>query len=882
MSLSRVLTLLGIWLASGAILVSQPALAMENDLPYDLQQRLEEPLQERVKSLLRERNAENNPYKRGAYSHSFLKIDDSTYQVSFHLDTAESGVMKTERYLYTLELNPANLLWSITNEELQDTFSSLYRRNPGDEEFKNFDSFHLELEGLTVKADSGGLIIDTCDNKPEFLILSGENLSYDYTPPSAQRGNLYKVLKDNKPTDFVFSPSRVTIFCDPTSCGELLASNFEGLRPTTEADLYGRLKNAYNKYMDNLGDNRHDDGFSGFHLPYEKDRRNVTLVVKKSGVDHRLGLDFDSEEPREATFFVTDYGPIFSYYSQETLNSGISSYDLEARPDFNSRYFDLKAVKGTIELGVQNSQRLQADVTFTMVAKRPMRELRFGMARLSSSRSASSETKDPRMSINSFQDGAGNELTWAKTGSVSGLIELPEEIPAGSELKIRAQFINDDVINRLTPSYTYLARSGWLPFVNFTDRIEEFDLTVLSPAKFKPLAVGHIVEESKEGRVYKTRWKAQSGVTFPTVIYGDYVEGKAGFEAKRVNGEVIPVAIFVDRDNMRAWDIRPKQLRPLADDAVNAMNLYQEVFGVEYPYQRLDLVNDTASFRGQSPASLVYLGAAAFRGQGALSDAYLTTFVKSLVAHEVAHQWWGSLINNANMRNYWFVESLAEYSAALFIEARYGKKEYQQHVNAWRKEIMEAELQVSVQDAPVLWSSHGAGLGYRAAVYAQGPYMFHIMRSTFGDEKFFAFLKSLAQNLQGKAIITRDIQKEAEKAFNMSMEDFFDQWVRGVGLPSYTVKYKTRRLEDGTYMVEGAVHQQVLLGPNKDVLPDTYYVAVIRMTIDGKKGKTYAKTLVVDGPETKFQIKVPEQPKAVHLNEQGEVLAHDIVMEQAG
>ena len=232
------------------------------------------------------------------------------------------------------------------------------------------------------------------------------------------------------------------------------------------------------------------------------------------------------------------------------------------------------------------------------------------------------------------------------------------------------------------------------------------------------------------------------------------MESKAGFDALRADGDKIPVAIYVDRDNMRAWNIRPKQLRPLADDAANALNLYREIFGVEYPYARLDLVNDTASLRGQSPASLIYLGSAAFRGEGALSDASATTFVKSLVAHEVAHQWWGSLISNANSRNYWFVESLAEYSAALFVEARYGAKAYKKHVRAWRREILRADLRVSVQDAPILWSGRAVprGAGYRAAVYAQGPYMFHILRNSFGDEKFFAFLAVPTGDILGRKI----------------------------------------------------------------------------------------------------------------------------------
>ncbi|MCZ6650064.1 MAG: M1 family aminopeptidase, partial [Acidobacteria bacterium] len=691
---------------------------------------------------------------------------------------------------------------------------------------------------------------------------------------------LYDVLKKEKIKDFVFTPERVTIYCDQHACAELLASSFTGLRPATRADMGNVLKNYYSEYLHNLRENRHKNGFSGFHLPYKDDRRNVTVVIKRANVDHRVGLDYDNKEPREVTFFATDYGPLFSYYSRETQNSGISSYDLEKRLDLQSRYYDLQAFKGTVELGIEESQRMRADVTFTMVTRMPLTEVRFNLARLTGGRSAKSETKDPRLAINSFQDGEGNELIWMKTGSVSGYVILPEELPAGSELTLRAQYINDDAIYRLTPSYAYLARTGWLPFVSFVDKIDDFDLTILSPSKFTTLAVGHIVEESKDGPVYTTRWKSQSPVTFPTVVYGNYVESKAGFDAKRANGDKIPVAIHVDRDNMRVWGIRPKQLRPLADDAANALNLYREMFGVEYPYARLDLVNDWNALRGQAPGSLIYLGSAAFRGEGALSDASLTTFVKSLVAHEVAHQWWGSLISNANDRNYWFVESLAEYSAALFVEARYGAKAYKKHVQAWRREILRADLRVSVQDAPILWSGRAVprGAGYRAAVYAQGPYMFHILRNSFGDDKFFAFLKTLAQDLQGREIVTRDIQRVAEKAFNMNLEAFFDQWIRGVGLPEYKIQYKTRRLEDGNYMVEGTIHQHVLLGTKKEIMPDTYYQAVLRVTIDGKKGKAYAKTLVVDGPATEFQVKIPEEPRGIHFNERGGVLAHDIVM----
>ncbi|MFQ5720827.1 MAG: M1 family metallopeptidase, partial [Acidobacteriota bacterium] len=667
---------------------------------------------------------------------------------------------------------------------------------------------------------------------------------------------LAEVFKEDKKSDFVFTPTYVTLFCDPHSCQDILKTRFTGLAPSSREDAGEFLRKAYDEYIHDQRESRHDDGFSGFHRPFDDDRRVVSAAVKKQSADHRIYLRSDNAAPRELTFSVSGYGPLYSYYSPATLHGALSPYELEKRPDLGSRYFDLQKLKGTVELGLDKSERLRADMTYSMVTRMPLRELPFSIARLSRGRTSSKEAKNPRMTIDSLQDADGNELTWVKTGPVSGIVILPETIPAGTALTVVMRFTNDDSLYRFTPSYAYVSRGGWLPFVHFEDRIDSFDLTVKAPAKYKVLSVGTMVDESTDKGVSTTRWVAKSPVTFPTVIYGDYVEGKPGFDAKTISGDKIPITIHVDRDGMRAWSIRPKQLKPLADDAANALNLYREIYGEDYPYGRLDLVNDPiGGLYGQSPASMIYLGSASFRGEGALGEAGgsgTTLFVKSLVAHEAAHQWWGGLINNRNQRNYWFVESLAEYSAALFVEARYGRDAYRKHVEAWRKEILDADLRVSVQDAPVLWS--GGFAGYRAAVYAQGPYMFHIMRNTFGDEKFFAFLKALAHDLKGKEIVTRDIQKVSEKVFKVDMEPFFDQWIRGVGLPEYTVNYTTHRAEDGGYLVEGRIAQRVVLGKEKRVIPGRYFMAAVRLTVAGKKGKSYAKTLLVQGPETEFRV----------------------------
>jgi aminopeptidase N len=136
-----------------------------------------------------------------------------------------------------------------------------------------------------------------------------------------------------------------------------------------------------------------------------------------------------------------------------------------------------------------------------------------------------------------------------------------------------------------------------------------------------------------------------------------------------------------------------------------------------------------------------------------MGGANLSKFNRTVVAHEVGHQWWGSLIPNHNNGNYWFVESLAEYSSAIYVEVTEGKPAYYDKVADWRRAILDTDLQSSVQDASVVWSGH-LGSGYQAAVYNKGPYAFHVMRMTWGDEKFFKFLKNLAQGLKNKDIVT--------------------------------------------------------------------------------------------------------------------------------
>jgi aminopeptidase N len=492
--------------------------------------------------------------------------------------------------------------------------------------------------------------------------------------------------------------------------------------------------------------------------------------------------------------------------------------------------------------------------------------------------------------VNSLEDGDGQPLVYVKRGPTGGYVVLPEEKPAGTELLVRLEYETEGSIRKLTPTFSYVERGGWLPFVSFTDRIDDFNLTITAPSKFQTISVGTKVSEIEKGDRVTTEWKAKH-VTFPTIIFGDYNQDSSKTTATKFDGTEIPVTIYVDKDSMRSFGIPPKNLRPLAAQAVNALNFYRERFGVDYPFDKLDLVNSPAQgLSAQSPASIVYVGNPVFRSKslmtGGWNAADTASFLDSVIAHEVGHQWFGAVVGNKNSRSYWFIESLAEYASALYMEfvasegyqkPEKGRKAYMKMVDGWRKTILETDLMNCIQNSEVAYLGESYGRARQALIYNKGPYAFHILRETFGDEKMFAFLKTLTTELAGKNVVTRDIQHVAEQSFGGTMEWFFDQWIRGIGIPQYAFNFEYRKAEDGTFIVQGNVKQRVVAGLKKYVLDDVYYRGIIPVVVEGRDGQEYRKGLLVEGAQTDFAFKVPVEPMEITFNDDGEILAESVI-----
>lgn len=902
------------------LLVSAPAFGEEaepqgdDDIPYAIQEGLRAALLVKVNEIRKETDESGVENARGSHFDTYEKIGDDRYQVVFHKRIAGDEALRVERYRVTLE-KTGDTDFKIVDEEFEKAWDGvLYRHVPGDETFHNFKSFEFAAEGLEASSGPGTAIVDYFMGVPDRVYIQGKNMKWSYTPPAET--DFYSIAQITKKVlkeEYVFDPHWYYVDCAGESCKELLEGSFKGLTEATLEQVDGVIAKEYKEGLRKAREARKDNPITGFLRKPRDGVKIRSFYVKRDSVkDHWAWLTYNNEAPEELKFGVTGRGNLFSYYSKATRDSGQSPYDLEERPDVNALDYHVVGLKGKVDLAVADSETLMADVTYDLEIKRNIEQLFIGIAQVRGSGNEKSQNKRPTMRVKRLEDGDGNELSFVRLGGAAGVILLSEPLDKGDRVTVRVQFQNDGALYKLNHTYSYLSRGGWLPFVRFGDMIDEFELTIRVPERYEILGIGKRDSEKIADGLRVEQYSAKKPVTFPTIIFGDYISMDSKVKATKLDGTDIPVMAWVDRtstmsrskiqsyDDLRdaqaeyaggVLEIRPSAMQPIADQAANSLNLFKEIYQVDYPFRKLDLVNDPIGpgFYGQAPSSIVYLGTGVWQATGSnahFGGTNISRFNDEVVAHEVAHQWWGGVVTNANSRNYWFVESLAEYSSAMYVEAvqsdggknpQKGWKAYLRKVGEWRDAILKSDIMASVQYSDTVWSGEFPGQSRQALIYNQGPYAFHILRMTFGEEKFFAFMRALAQELQGREIVTRDIQRVAEQSFGGNMDWFFDQWIRGVGLPQYSFNYRTRQAEDGNWIVEGNIKQRIVVGKGEHELRGESYRGIISITVDGADKQEYPVQVLLDGPDTPFQFKVPVEPIELTLNKNLEMLAHDVL-----
>src|SRR5712692_203043 len=157
-----------------------------------------------------------------------------------------------------------------------------------------------------------------------------------------------------------------------------------------------------------------------------------------------------------------------------------------------------------------------------------------------------------------------------------------------------------------------------------------------------------------------------------------------------------------------------------------------------------------------------------------------------ILAHELAHQWFGNSISVKSWSDVWLNEGFATYAYALWRERRDGKTAYFQAMKKWdRADFSWSVFIEDPKDQDKLFS---------ATTFYKGAWVLHMLRHVMGDEAFFRALKKYVKTFAYKNASTQDYQSVCEKEYGRPLDWFFKEWVYGSGRPEYKYQWSVSRV----------------------------------------------------------------------------------------
>ncbi len=147
-----------------------------------------------------------------------------------------------------------------------------------------------------------------------------------------------------------------------------------------------------------------------------------------------------------------------------------------------------------------------------------------------------------------------------------------------------------------------------------------------------------------------------------------------------------------------------------------------------------------------------------------------------VIAHEMAHQWWGNLVTCATWRDFWLNEGITTFMVAAWKQHSGGEAAYRRELDVARRRA-ERNREMGF-DKPLAWAGEYPSLGARRAVqYSKGALFLADLRESIGDAAFWNGLRRFTRRHAGGTVTSRDFQDAMEKASGRDLSPMFAEWV---------------------------------------------------------------------------------------------------------
>jgi hypothetical protein len=208
----------------------------------------------------------------------------------------------------------------------------------------------------------------------------------------------------------------------------------------------------------------------------------------------------------------------------------------------------------------------------------------------------------------------------------------------------------------------------------------------------------------------------------------------------------------------------------------DALRTYNERFGL-YPFAEFDAVETPITAAGIEYPGLIVV-AQRFYQEGQEGG-----FFEFATAHEVAHQWWYSMVGSDQVDEPWLDEALTNYSTLIYVEEVHGQQGAQSvladYFEGPYQQVVEKGRDAVVAQPVAAFSEED----YGPIVYSKGPLFFHALRQEVGDETYFAIMREYLRQHKYKIATPESFLRVAESVSGRDLDAIYKQWILGTKRP---------------------------------------------------------------------------------------------------
>jgi aminopeptidase N len=388
----------------------------------------------------------------------------------------------------------------------------------------------------------------------------------------------------------------------------------------------------------------------------------------------------------------------------------------------------------------------------------------------------------------------------------------------------------------------------WIPTLDHPSAKATITFNITAPAVEEVVANGRLDHVETTATGYRT-WTFSEGAPIPPYCMIIGVGQFARLESAQT--ALTPLSYYV-----------PQSERDLAQNGFAPASPSLQFFSqtiAPYPYEKLALIVGATRYGGMENSGAIVFTSNLFNRTSSvgMSKTYgVPAGNVSLIAHEIAHQWFGDSVTESTWADLWLSEGFATYFAGLFMQRFEGEDVFQAYMKNAAANVFAYEKK---KRAPIFdRDTENLMELLNANNYQKGAWVLHMLRSNLGDDVFFRGIRNYYEAHKNSTATTDDLRTALEESSGKNLRPFFTRWVYDSGHPQYELTWQWLRKKE----------LRVVL---KQLQPGNAFMDPVPITISTASGKRDV-VLKPSGKQSIETLPFGEKPTQIEVDPRNTLL----------